>query len=861
MNKLTIVDGNSFLFRAYYATARPGLEIMRTKDGVPTNAVFAFANMLTKLMAGLKEGDGLFVGFDADSQTFRKEEFAAYKANRKPCPEDLKAQFPLARELCAKLGILCYEEHGVEADDLCGTLAKLASKKGVQVEIYTSDKDYLQLIDENVSVNLLKVGLSNMERVTASNMRELYGFSPLQIIDYKGLRGDASDNLPGIPGVGEKTAVKLIAEYGSFEKIVEAAPSIKGKLGENLLAYKDQGYESYRLATIRTDLELPFGLDDVVYKGYETPALGEFANRYELKQLLNRVPGAWAKKGIDEAKIETVASFKELELPTRVGLALDIDYSSYHDSEVAGIAIAYDGKAYYLANPDLENDRVLRGILENEGLKKAVYDRKAIEYACLRHDIALKGVEDDLLLAAYLLESAAYQDPGAVYRSFGAEIGEPEPTLWSGKGADYTGRMSHFALLLAPKAEASLKSIDAYKLYKEIELPLSHVLAQMEFEGFPVSKETLLKEGASFVSKRDEAARFAHALLGHEINLNSPKQVADALYKERGLPDKHRGGTSVEALKELKELDPFVSFLLEYRKYAKLVGTYIEGLTPHIGKDGKIHTYFNQALTATGRLSSKAPNLQNISERDEEGKKIKNAFYYEDPDIEIVSMDYHQIELRILAAASNSPSYIEVFSGDRDIHMETARLIFHTDAPTPAMRRQAKAVNFAVIYGTTVYGLSEQIGCSPKEAGEIISRFYEAYPEVGAYLQKLLKSVESQGFVSTMFGRRRYLREIGDPSYAKREAARRAALNAPIQGSAADLIKKAMVEIDKALSEGEYRTKMVLQVHDELLFAMPKDEEDKLIPLLKNIMESCVKLPVKLSVEVGKGRRWSDAKE
>ncbi len=863
MKHLYVIDGNSLLFRAYYATSYgPNPSIMRAKDGTPTNAVFAFSNMLVKILSKMDEEDGIFVGFDADGNTFRKQEYADYKANRKPCPEELKKQFPLSREFCRSIGVLCYEEHGLEADDLCGSVAKKASKEGITVEVYTSDKDYLQLIDKNISINLLKTGLSNVDVVNESNMREKYGFSPLQIIDYKGLRGDASDNLKGIPGVGEKTAVKLIQEYGSLDKIFEAAPSIKGKLGEALRENEALGRECYKLATIDINASLPFSLDDLLYQGYDIKVLSDFAKKLDLNQLLARIPSKLAKKSEETEIVPTIiSSFDGIKMDEKIGVALDMDFSEYHETLPLGIAIANGGKSYYETYTDFKNDGVLQGILSNKDIKKAVYDGKATIYALHDMGLMIEGIEDDLLLAAYLLDSGVSSDPNAIYRSFGVDLGEESLSLLSEGDAERTSKMAYFALSLAKEAGNRLKSVDAYRLYSEIEVPLSKVLAKMEIEGFPLHKEKLMAYGATFEKKRKEAEEAVYRNVGHSLNINSPKQISELLFEELGLPNHHHGATGVDVLKELYGKHPVIREILEYRKYAKLISTYIDGLTPHIKGDGKIHSYFNQAQTSTGRLSSSSPNLQNISARDEEGKKIREAFYYDEEDAVMVSMDYHQIELRILAALSGSKAYIDVFNENRDVHSETAKSIFGTNEVTPLMRRKAKAVNFAIIYGSGAYGLADQIGTSIEEAGNIIKNFYSAYPDVSAYLQKLVKDVQTQGYVTTMFGRRRYLRDINDPNYAKREAAKRAALNAPVQGSAADLIKKAMVEIDSFLEKGGYKSKMVLQIHDELIFKMDKSECETLIPKIERMMVEAVKLPVKLSVEVSEGHSWYEAKE
>lgn len=860
-----VIDGNSLLFRAYYATAYgENPSIMRTKDGTPTNAIFAFSNMLSKILSSFKGGESLFVAFDSDKDTFRKEEFADYKANRKPCPVDLIKQFPISRELLSSLGIMHYEEHGLEADDIAGTVASLASKEGYKVIVYTSDKDYLQLIDNNVTIELLKVGLSNMEEMNEATMKEKLGLTPKQIIDYKGLRGDASDNLPGIPGVGDKTATKLIQEYGSFDKIIIAAQSMKSKVGQNIVKYAEQGRQCYKLATMKTDVKLPFGLADLLYGGYEFSLANAFAQKYELRQFISRLPQA-LKSGpaAIETPAEEISSFKDVKVPNLIGLSMDVDFDEYHDAPVYGLAIATGERTCYISIENAKKDADLQVILTNPSIKKIVFDCKGTIYSLARHDLRIEGVTDDVLLAAYLLDSSVSPNEKLVFSSFGIDIEASEETmdlLQTGNVAK-TSKIASSALSLKDKIRQNLSSVDAYKLYSEVELPLSKVLAKMELEGFPLHKEVLNEYGDDFKKKRDALQSEVYRMAGFEFNLNSPKQVADAFFNKLGIYNPRGGSTSVEALEIIKDEAPIVGKFLEYRKYQKLISTYIEGLLPHLKSDGKIHSYFNQAETSTGRLSSSSPNLQNISARDEEGKLIRKAFYYDDPDISLLSLDYGQIELRILAALSGCKEYIDVFNSDRDVHTETAKKIFHTDEITPLERRRAKAVNFAIIYGTTVYGLSEQIGGTPKEAEGIIRNFYLTYPEVGTFLNQIGKDAETKGYVTTMLGRRRYLRDLNDPNYAKREAAKRAALNAPIQGSAADLIKIAMVKIDAFLKEGHYETKMVLQIHDELIFKCPSKELAMMKEKLALIMTTAVTLPVKLVTEAGVGRTWYDAKD
>lgn len=864
MKKLLVIDGNSLLFRAFYATSYGEGPIMSTKSGIPTNAIFAFANMLSKIISSFKGDESIFIGFDADSHTFRKEEYEEYKANRKPCPEELKAQFPISRELCRALGVICYEEHGIEADDICGTVAKMGSKAGYEVTVYTSDKDYLQLIDEHISVSLLKVGLSNTDLVTLSNMKEKFGFDPLQIIDYKGLRGDSSDNLPGIPGVGDKTAVKLINEYGSLEKIFEVAPSQKGKVWQNIVQFEKQGRLCYELATILTNVNLPFTLEDLQYKGYSFDEVSSFANKYELKQLLARLPQSLKISSKEKREIEykEINSIKGINLGKKIGLALDIDYSSYHKSPLQGVAIATEGCAYYENIDDFKNDEELIEIIKNPEIKKNVYDGKATTYALNTIGIAIEGIENDILLAAYLLDSSLNDNPEIVFSYFGLDISSDEKvSLFASSSSTTIMKMAYFSLELDEKITKNLKSVDSYKLYKEIEMPLMKILSKMEIEGFPLHKEKLEEFKEIFEEKKKFYQNEVYSYAGKEFNINSSKQVADVLYKEMSLPDLKKGSTSIEVLSDLQKYHPIITSILNYRKYAKQLSTYIDGFVPYIKEDGKIHSYFNQAQTSTGRLSSSSPNLQNISARDDEARKIRQAFYYDDPDVCLLSLDYHQIELRILAALSNCQAYIDVFNNDHDVHTETAKKIFHTNEVSSQLRRQSKAINFAIIYGTTVFGLSQQINSSFEEAKNVISNFYASYPEVKQYLDQIIHDAETKGYVSTMFGRRRYLREINDPNFVKREAARRAALNAPVQGSAADLIKIAMVKVDNFLKGSKLKTKMVLQIHDELIFAVPKDELEYVKNEISSIMTNAVELPVKLTVEAGIGKTWYEAKD
>lgn len=864
MDKITIIDGNSLLFRAYYATAYPGVEIMHNKDGVPTNAVFAFSNMMNKIVSSLKEGERIFVAFDAGKHNFRHDALETYKANRKPAPEELVTQFPIAREFLRAFGIYQFEEIGFEGDDIAGTVAKLAEKSGMEVTIYTSDRDFLQLVTDKISVNIIKKGLSDVVKMTPQVVYDTYGFEPKQIIDYKGLRGDSSDNLPGIPGVGEKTAVKLIQDYGSFDNIIEHVDEIKGKLGENIKNNIQIGTISRDLAIIQTNIELPFDLNATIYKGYEFNKISEFCQKYDLKQFMNKVTPKWKISDLAEIEIEVknVTNFDSISFADEIGVAIDLE-GDYSRDEVLGISITNNDENYYININDAVNDQKLLNILKDPKVKKRCFDYKAIKVALARYNIEINGLSFDLLLASYLIDSSLKSEATQVLQMYGIDLAsdEQELNLFSANNPKKTSKIGYFSFHLENKCVEELKKLEAYKLLNEVELPLSETLANMEIEGFPLDKNKLDEFGDVFKKKEVELRKEIYALAGEEFNIASPKQLGDILYNKLGLNSNKKMSTSVDNLKELIDEHPIIEKILEYRKYYKLITTYIDGLKPHIFNDGKIHAHFNQALTATGRLSSSNPNLQNISVRDEEGKQIRQAFYYPEEDIEILSLDYSQIELRILAYLSNCETLKNIFKSGEDIHAATAKSVFKLEGePTSAQRRKAKAVNFGIIYGISDWGLAEQIDISPKEAHQIIESFYESFPEIRDFFINIVEEARKNGYVSTLLGRRRYLREINDSNYQTREFAKRAAMNAPIQGTAADLIKVAMIKVEKALKDNNFRSKMVLQIHDELIFKVYRDEKEQIYNLVKDIMENALAIDIPLEVDGGFGKDWYSAK-
>ncbi len=866
MNKLTIIDGNSLLFRAYFATAYPGMEIMRNQEGIPTNAIFAFSNMINKIVSNLKEGEGIIVAFDAAKHNFRHDALETYKANRKPAPKELVEQFPIARDFLRNFGIFQFEQEGFEGDDIAGTIAKTAEKEGYEVTIYTSDRDFLQLVDDKITVNIIRKGLSDVVAMTPELVKETFGFAPKQIIDYKGLRGDSSDNLPGIPGIGEKTAVKLIEEYDDFDNIIAHAEEIKGKVGEAIKENKEIGRISRDLAIIKTDIDLPFKVDDTIYQGYSFKSINDFCQKYGLKQFLMKVSPKW--KMNDESinlEVENVSSFKGIDLPEDIGIALDFEnYDDYYRSEVFGLAISDKKHHYYISLDDAKKDETLLKILSDPKYHKYCFDYKSIKVSLNNQGIKIDGLVFDILIASYLIDTTIRNIPEVVMNIYGIGIiknDNNELSLLSSENPKYVAQVAYYSLYLASKAKAELVKISTYDLFQTIELPLIDTLANLEIEGFPLDIKVLDEFGNVYKEKLKTIETEIYELAGEKFNVSSSKQTADILFNKLGLPANRKSSTSVDYLKELVDKHPIVGKILEYRKYFKLISTYVEGLKPHVYEDGKIHACFNQALTQTGRLSSSNPNLQNISIRDEEGKAIRKAFYYPNHDYEILSLDYSQIELRILAHLSNCQGLKAVFESNEDIHSATAKKVFNLDGePTALQRRKAKAVNFGIIYGISDWGLSEQLEIPVSESRAIINNFYAAFPEVNEFFKKLVDNAQKDGYVSTMLGRRRYLRELHDSNYQIREFAKRAAMNAPIQGSAADLIKIAMISTEKALKEAGLKTKMVLQIHDELIFKVPKEEKEKAYQIVKEQMTKAMDLTVPLEVDGGFGKSWYDCK-
>lgn len=849
MKKMVLIDGNSLLFRAYYATAYGS--VMRSKDGTPTNAIYALANMLNKVLDSTSP-DYALIAFDTDKKTFRHEEYQDYKAGRKPAPEDLVVQFPLAREMVSKMGIKCYELAGYEADDIVATMARIGEENDCKVEIYSSDRDLFQLISAKTTVNIPKKGTSDILAVTPSVLKEEYGLLPSQVTDYKGIFGDTSDNIKGIKGIGEKGALKLIQEYGSLENIYENIDCIDGKLRQKLIDGKEDGFYSKRIATICNSVPFDFSLEDTKYTGIKDSLL-EFYQRHDMISLIKKI--SFSNK--EKFAYKEVENLSEEFLKQDLGIYPYYSGSNYHFSELAGIAFSNDRDSLYVKKENLLNNKRIKEYLENESYKKTCYDIKACIVALKRIGIEAKGFDFDFKIACYLLDSSIKDDIYAVFNTIGVLLPDIKNNDNIGEFASLVAFNSY---KLREEMIAKMKEKEVYSLFLNMEMPLVYTLIDMESNGVKVDKNILEDLGVEYRFKLNTLESDIYRLANKTFNIASPKQVGEVLFDDLGLTSNKKRSTSSEELMKLVNEHEIVEYILQYRKYAKLLSTYIDSLGNFICEDGKIHAMFNQALTQTGRLSSSEPNMQNISVRDEESKLIRKAFLPSND--YILSIDYSQVELRVLASLASDDNMISFFETGEDVHLMTASAIF--DMPkemiTQSMRRQAKAVNFGIVYGISDWGLSEQIGCSPREARLFIEKYFLTFPRIKEYLNKLVEDCKEKGYVTTILGRRREVKEINSSSYMEREFGKRVAMNTPIQGSAADIIKNAMININNYLKENNYKSKMILQIHDELVFDIVEEEKDILVPVLTMMMEEASNLRVKLKAESGIGKDWYSAK-
>ncbi len=854
MQNLLLLDGNSMLFRAYYATLYG--KSMTTSNGIPTNAIFGFVMMLNKAIEKIQP-DALLVAWDADSQTFRKDEYPAYKGTRKPLDEELIAQFPIVREFLDAAGIQRYEIHGYEADDIIGTMSKNVD---IQTTILSSDRDLLQLIDSHCNVLLMKKGISEMEIMDIDAFKEKYdGLMPIQMIDLKGLMGDTSDNIPGVAGVGEKTAIKLLKAHSSVEEVYDSIDEVKGKLKEKLIKDKDNAFLSKHLATIYRDVPLPITLEDCAFHAYKD-TLQDFFEKYEMRSFLKKNKSPKKEYAFKELLSWTISSPILLPVCT---------YASYLEQELFGFLGIQDETIYYISKENAQMDLAFQTMLTQENAY-STWDIKEMMHLFDQNGFSQCIFKDDLHIASFLLHSQA-TNQDMLLEALNIELPESFHDLTlktKKKESSLFERMLEISkaliVQLHEKEEGILKQLkenQIYDLYQNIELPLVPILFHMEKEGISIDASVL---DAIDQRNEQEVEKLVHKIYefaGKEFNINSPKQLASVLYDDLNLKVGKKRSTSAEVLEKLRSEHPIIDCLLSYRKYAKIKGTYIDGLKKHICADSKIHTSFNQTMTQTGRLSSSEPNLQNISIRDEQGREIRKAFVA-DEGMVLLSADYSQIELRMLAHMANETHMIDAFNHDADIHTRTATLIFDCDQEevTPERRRAAKTVNFGIVYGQTEFGLASQLNVSRTEAKEFMNSYFSKYSNIHTYMNQLIDFCKENGYVETLFHRRRYIPEINDKNFMTREFGKRAAMNAPIQGSAADLIKLAMIQVDQAMKDANVESKLLLQIHDELIFLVPEKELDQMIELVRKTMNHVMDLKVPLKASIAYGKTWYEAK-
>ena len=862
MNKIILVDGNNLLFRSYYATAYNG-NFMKNSKGFPTNALFGFTNMINKIILEEKPSY-ILVAFDK-GKTFRHEKYKDYKGGRSETPDELKVQFPIAKELLTYMGIKYYEIDNYEADDIIGTFAKYCDNDPNFIgTIISSDKDLLQLISNDIDIKLLKQ--KDYIRYNRDSFFAEYGIEPINIIDLKALMGDSSDNIPGVKGIGEKGALKLLQEYKTLDGIYENIDNIKGATHDKLVNDKESAYMSYDIATIYKDVPMDINIDDLVYKNADYESLNKLYEDLEFFSFLKKDKVEIEKKPLD---IVTIKDISELDIKGDIACYLEILGTNYHTAEVLGMGIYNkDVMAYIPVDILKKNPKFLMDNI------KYTYDYKKMYVALKWLGINISNIKFDTMIASEMLEYNVKSDIAYLATSLGEDIPFYENTYGKGNKIEKPNE-DVIAYNACIKARFIFDTIDKFKkelddrgmlsLYEDTEIPLARVLGDMEYNGVHVDVDVLDEMGVLIKNKIDELSNKIYELAGHEFNIASPIQLGTLLFEELNLPHGKKGkngySTSVEVLEKLKGKHPIIDSIMEYRTYSKLYSTYIVGLKETISSDGKIHTIYTQTMTRTGRLSSIEPNLQNIPIRYPEGKMIRKAFI-PSPNSVIVSSDYSQVELRILSHVANIKGLIEAFKNDLDIHAKTASDIFKVDISdvTKDMRRMAKAVNFGIIYGISEYGLADNTGLSNKEAKEFIENYMNTYPEINKYMEDTIKYAHEHGFVKTLFGRIRNIPELENKNYMIRKMGERMALNTPIQGTSADIIKKAMVLVDFKMKEANLKSKMILQVHDELIFDAEESELDILNNIIKESMENVVSLTVPLKVDIESGKNWLEAK-
>ena len=872
MERLLILDSNSLLNRAFYAIPE-----LTTTDGVHTNAVYGFANMLFKMKEELRP-DYVVAAFDKKGPTFRHKEYEEYKAGRKKMPEELAEQFPLTKELLNLLSITRYEMDGYEADDIIGSLAKFAEKNDIEVFIVTGDRDALQLASNNINVVITKKGVTETAVYNYNTFIEEFGVTPTQFIDVKGLMGDKSDNIPGVPGVGEKTAYKLIQTYGSIEEVLNNIDNISGKkLKENLENNRELAIFSKKLATIITEAPIEFDLDEIKSQdNYNYEELKRFFFKLQMKSMIDKLPVSEGSEEIAEKdedfNFESVTDADAfLELCNKLEDICYITYEvangeRYSEIKLDKLYITSKDLTYYidfnnmLSSMGEEAVKGLKDIMEKENLKKVIHNGKSLITILNKLNIEIKDFIFDTAIAAYLINSArsSYDLLTLVNEYLCEDV----------KGEDITleGKLNYKLKDVYSYFKEKIEEEDMEELYYKVEHPLIYVLSSMESLGFKVNKEMLDELAAKFKEEIITTEKEIFDLAEEEFNINSPKQLGKILFEKLDLPviKKTKTGysTNAEVLEKLQEKHEIVPKITYYRQITKLNSTYVEGLKNVIDVDGKIHSTFNQTVTTTGRLSSTEPNLQNIPIKYEMGREIRKVFIPDNEEDILLSCDYSQIELRVLAEMSKDENMISAFKEHSDIHRKTASEVFRVpvEEVTSLMRSRAKAVNFGIVYGISDFSLSQDLHITKKEASEYMEIYFDRYPKIKGYLDSLIEEAKEKGYVLTILNRRRFIPEIKASNKIVKALGERLAMNAPIQGSAADIIKLAMVNVYNKIKEKSLKSKIILQVHDELILNVKKDELEEVKALVKEEMENVLKVSVPLEVDINLGKTWYEAK-
>ncbi|OPA80926.1 DNA polymerase I [Paenibacillus selenitireducens] len=887
MEKLIVIDGNSIANRAFYA-----MPPLTNSSGLHTNAVFGFTTMLLKLIEEEKPTH-LLVAFDAGKVTFRHAEYEQYKGGRAKTPSELSEQFPLLRELLTACGISHFELNGYEADDIIGTLTRIADEQKKQVMVVSGDKDMLQLASDQVTIALTRKGVTEIEAYDPAQIQEKYGLSPEQIIDLKGLMGDTSDNIPGVPGVGEKTALKLLHQYGTVENVLASVGELKGKMKENMETHADSARMSKELATIFREVPLEQSWDDLKFEGISTGQALPFFRKMEFKSLIDRVAamdpsgGAGSEVDMEPAaplNLVVVEAGNVSELDAKLSevevFHVEVVGENPHQSDVIGVVFRTFDTSYYVPFELLKSEEAaaLRSWIADGEVPKRGYDLHKIDLALHWKGVAFEGAAFDVSLSAYLLDPTdSNMSLDGLAAKYGLSSVKSDDEVY-GKGAkfkvpalsmlsEHVGRKAMAIQEIMKKQQAELEDVEMHQLYYELELPLSKVLADMEKQGIAVNVGDLRDLGKEFEAIINTLVTNIYQLAGTEFNINSPKQLGEILFDKLGLPvmKKTKTGysTDAEVLEKLEPYHDIVKQILHYRSIAKLQSTYVEGLLKEVRQEtGKVHTYYRQTIAATGRLSSQFPNLQNIPIRLEEGRKIRKVFVPSEPGWSILAADYSQIELRVLAHISQDEKLIEAFVHNMDIHTKTAMDVFGVpaEAVDANMRRQAKAVNFGIVYGISDYGLSQNLNITRKDAAKFIEQYFAVFQGVRKYMDDIVKEARKNGYVTTLLERRRYLPEINASNFNLRSFAERTAMNTPIQGTAADIIKLAMVKMEERLQTEQLKSRMLLQVHDELVFEVPEDELEIMKELVPEVMAAALKLDVPLQADVSYGANWYEAK-